>query len=61
MRIADKIASRVLDKLEEYNIKPTKAQYLDVECAIADAIADEFQRWLKYDVDLLDFTEPEVE
>lgn len=52
MRIADKIANRII---EEFNIKTTKENYLDTECRLADLIADEIKKWLGYDVDLNEF------
>ena len=52
MRIADKIANKII---EELNIKTTKEEYLDTECYLADLIADEISKWLGYDVDLNEF------
>lgn len=58
MRISDKIASEIMDRLEtEFNIEFNKEEYLDAECVIADTIKTELSKWLSYDVDLQLFGE----
>lgn len=54
MRIADRIANKII---EEFNIKTTKANYLEIECRLADLIKEEINRWLGYDTDLGEFEE----
>ena len=53
MRVADKIANKIMTKLEfEGVLKTTKKKYLTTECLIADTITEELSKWLRYDVDL---------
>jgi len=52
MRIKDRIANRIIEKLEdEFNVKITKKDYLNAECMVADLIEKELSDWLRFDTD----------
>lgn len=56
MRIADRIALRILEDVEEKTGNNfTKEQYLELECMVADIIKEEINKWLGYDTDLQKF------
>jgi len=56
MRIADRIANKVLENIEEKTGKNfTKKEYLDLECVVADTIRKEINCWLGYDTDFQKF------
>ena len=56
MRIADRIALRILEDLEDgVRLKIKKEEYLDTECRVADIIKEEINKWLGYDTDLQEF------
>lgn len=58
MRIADRIALKILEDIEEKTGKNfTKKEYLDLECMVADIIKEELNKWLGWDTDLQEFEE----
>ena len=56
MRIADRIALRILEDIEERTGNNfSKEQYLELECLVADDIREELNKWLGWDTDLSTF------
>jgi hypothetical protein len=66
MRIADRIANKILEEIEESaneifkensdgDLVLTQEKYLEAECMVADTIQLEILRWLGYDTDLQTF------
>lgn len=51
MRVCDKIANEIMEKLIDRGYKFKKTDFLDIECLIADTITGELKTWLNYDVD----------
>ena len=58
MRIADRIALKILGDIEEETGKNfTKKEYLKLECMVSDLIRKELDKWLGFDTDFQNFEE----
>ena len=58
MRIADRIALKILEEIEEKTGKNfTKREYLKLECMVSDLIRKEIDKWLGFDTDFQKFEE----